>query len=62
MFNKTLTMAIGAALFSSVALTSVASAEVLDREQTRAVFTGASGTHWYLSRQNHYQFDWKSDG
>ena len=62
MFNKIISIAIGAALISGVAVTSVQAGEVLDREKSRAVFTGATGTHWYLSRQKDFQFNWKSGG
>lgn len=62
MLKRTLTVTIGAALLSGLSMSSFAASELLDREKSLALFAGASGEHWYLDHQKHYQFNWQSDG
>jgi len=57
-----LTATIAAALLVSAATAVPATAELLDREKTLELFTGATGTHYYLGRGKHYEFTWGSDG
>ena len=62
MFKNKLALTVGAVLLSGFATSSFAAAELLERKKTRALFTGSSGTHWYLSHDKWHQFDWKSGG
>lgn len=61
MFKTIITKAIAIAVLGGAAASTHA-ATLLDREQTRGVFTGGTGTHWFLDDRKWYQFNWGADG